>query len=188
MFAVGWNGTILHYDGSVWSAMSSGTINTLYGVWGSSGSDVFAVGEYDTILHYGGTVSTTTVPATTTVPVTSTTTTAITDSDGDGIPDSADNCPSTSNGPVLGTCLPGSDKAGATCHSDADCVIGCSTNGHCSKIQEDTDADGSGDVCDNCPLNCNSKQLDANGNGIGDVCDTTPECGGCGQPQCEQQC
>jgi hypothetical protein len=27
--------------------------NTLYGVWGSSGSNVFAVGSSGTILHYG---------------------------------------------------------------------------------------------------------------------------------------
>ena len=28
--------------------------NSLYGVWGSSGSDVFAVGDAGTILHYDG--------------------------------------------------------------------------------------------------------------------------------------
>ena len=70
------------------------------------------------------------------------------DTDNDGIIDQADNCPIKPNGPVLGTCMPGSDKAGAACHSDADCVIGCSTNGVCSMNQEDTDNDGLGDVCD----------------------------------------
>jgi len=32
--------------------MSSGTTNTLYGVWGSSGSNMFAVGDGGTILSY----------------------------------------------------------------------------------------------------------------------------------------
>jgi hypothetical protein len=111
------------------------------------------------------------------------------DTDLDGVCDNEDNCRTTPNGPSLGTCMPGSDKAGATCTSDADCVIGCSTNGTCSKNQEDTDADGYGGVCDNCPNNCNAFQLDADNDGIGDVCDTTPGCGGgCSQPQCESAC
>ena len=53
VFAVGVYGTILHYDGSSWSAMSSGTSADSHGVWGSTGSDVFAVGN-GTILHYDG--------------------------------------------------------------------------------------------------------------------------------------
>jgi hypothetical protein len=54
VFAVGNSGTILHYDGSTWSAMTSGTTSFLSGVWGSSATDVFAVGDGGTILHYGG--------------------------------------------------------------------------------------------------------------------------------------
>jgi hypothetical protein len=38
VFAVGSNGTILHYDGSSWSSMTSGTSAWLFGVGGSSGS------------------------------------------------------------------------------------------------------------------------------------------------------
>ena len=38
---------------SSWSPMTSGTTDSLNGVWGSSGSDVFAVGG--NILHYNGT-------------------------------------------------------------------------------------------------------------------------------------
>ena len=110
------------------------------------------------------------------------------DSDSDGIPDAIDNCPNKPNGTNLGTCMPGSDKAGATCHSDADCVIGCSANGYCSLNQEDTDGDGAGDVCDNCPAACNTQQLDADNDGAGDVCDAVPGCGGCSQPACEPQC
>ena len=80
---------------------------------------------------------------------TTTTTQPISDADNDGIPDSEDNCPGKPNGPTLGTCTPSSDKAGATCHSDAECVNGCSSNGTCSLNQEDTNGDGVGDVCPN---------------------------------------
>jgi len=47
---------IVHYNGSTWSYMSSETPDDLYGVWGSSASDVFAVGPYGTILHYNGSI------------------------------------------------------------------------------------------------------------------------------------
>jgi hypothetical protein len=54
VFAVGGGGTILHYDGSGWSAVSSGTGANLTGMWGSGPNDVFAVGWGGTILHYDG--------------------------------------------------------------------------------------------------------------------------------------
>ena len=54
VFAVGYSGTILHFDGAVWSEMSSGTSNTLKDIWGSSEDDVYAVGANGTILHYDG--------------------------------------------------------------------------------------------------------------------------------------
>jgi hypothetical protein len=54
VFAVGEVGTIIHYDGSVWTSMDSGTTENLEAVWGSSGSDVFAVGWDGIILHYDG--------------------------------------------------------------------------------------------------------------------------------------
>ena len=54
VFAVGVAGSILHYNGSVWSSMSSGTTSWLRGLWGSSGNDVFAVGTDGAILHYNG--------------------------------------------------------------------------------------------------------------------------------------
>jgi hypothetical protein len=110
------------------------------------------------------------------------------DTDNDGVTNEDDNCISKPNGPELGTCSSSSDKPGITCTTDADCADGCSSNGNCLKNQEDTDLDGVGDVCDNCPANCNSQQSDANGNGIGDVCDTDPGCGGCSGIGCEQEC
>ena len=58
-------GKILHYDGNIWSEMTSAiTYDSLYGIWGSSATSVFAVGssridsQWDkitgTILYYDG--------------------------------------------------------------------------------------------------------------------------------------
>ncbi len=55
VYAVGEEGTILHYDGTEWSAMTSGTDHNLNGVWGTSSSNVYAVAGGGMILHYNGT-------------------------------------------------------------------------------------------------------------------------------------
>ena len=55
VFAVGYAGTVLHYTGTSWSPMTSGTSESLYRVWGSLWSDVFAVGATGAIVHYDGT-------------------------------------------------------------------------------------------------------------------------------------
>jgi hypothetical protein len=58
VFVVGEQGTILHYEGTSWTAMAGANANNyLTGVWGSSHSDVFAVGcpkAATTILHFDG--------------------------------------------------------------------------------------------------------------------------------------
>jgi hypothetical protein len=46
------DGVLLHYDGTSWTWLSSGTTNPLYGVWGTSAGDVWAVGSGGTILHH----------------------------------------------------------------------------------------------------------------------------------------
>jgi hypothetical protein len=56
IFAVGDNGTVLHYDGSTWSHMISGTTEWLNAIWGNSPTDVFAVGGSGVILHYDGSI------------------------------------------------------------------------------------------------------------------------------------
>jgi len=40
--------------------------------------------------------------------------------------------------------------------------------------QEDMDEDGTGDVCDNCPENANANQVDVDDDGKGDICDNCP--------------
>jgi len=42
-------------------------------------------------------------------------------------------------------------------------------------LTADTDADGIGDGCDNCPNIANADQLDTDGDGVGDLCDNFPE-------------
>ena len=64
VYAVGPDGTILHYDGTEWVCLDSGTENALYGIWGNPEAGVFAAGENGTILRYqGNATTTTTVPA-----------------------------------------------------------------------------------------------------------------------------
>ncbi len=54
VFAAGGGGVLLHFNGSVWANLASGTANNLSGVWGSSGSDVFAAGSDGILLHFSG--------------------------------------------------------------------------------------------------------------------------------------
>jgi len=47
-------GKILHYNGSGWTEIASGTSQHLLDVWGSSANNVYAVGAEGTIVHYDG--------------------------------------------------------------------------------------------------------------------------------------
>jgi uncharacterized protein (TIGR03382 family) len=71
------------------------------------------------------------------------------DTDGDGVPDSADNCPSIANPAQQDT---NKDGKGDACDGD-------------------DDGDGIADGSDNCPLAKNVDQADADRDGIGDACD-----------------
>lgn len=84
---------------------------------------------------------------------------ADTDIDGDGVPDSVDNCPSDPN---LDQADTDSDGVGDACDN---------APGDANPGQEDLDSDGVGDVADNCPADPNPEQGDNEEDGIGDVCD-----------------
>lgn len=71
------------------------------------------------------------------------------DSDGDGVPDSSDNCPSTANSDQIDT---DGDGQGDACDAD-------------------DDNDNVPDAEDNCPLTSNPEQADFDGDGVGDACD-----------------
>ncbi len=81
------------------------------------------------------------------------------DSDGDGIPDSRDNCIYTYN----------PDQADSDGDGVGDACDNCPWVSNPS--QDDMDGDGVGDWCDNCPGVYNPGQEDSDWDGIGDECD-----------------
>lgn len=54
VFAAGYDGSVLRYNGSDWTRIGSSTTETLTSIWGSSPTDLFAAGSDGAILHYGG--------------------------------------------------------------------------------------------------------------------------------------
>lgn len=94
------------------------------------------------------------------------------DSDGDGVANNADNCPSAFNADQRDT---DSDLAGDACDDDDDDDGVIDAIDPCPLVvnigQADDDGDGVGNDCDNCPSFGNPGQADENGNGVGDACD-----------------
>ena len=94
------------------------------------------------------------------------------DSDGDGTPDSTDNCPQLSN-PTQANF--DGDFYGDACDPDDDNDgVGDSVDAFPFDQSEssDSDSDGFGDnAADNCPFVWNADQADFDGDGMGDACD-----------------
>jgi hypothetical protein len=136
------------------------------------------------------------------------------DTDGDGILDTEDNCPTVPNpdqrdgdrdglGDACDNCpeKPNPDQAdqdgngvGDACEpgldSDGDGVPNAEDN--CPDVpnpdQRDGDRDGLGDACDNCPDRWNPDQADQDGNGVGDACEPGLDSDGDGVPNAEDNC
>ena len=53
-WAVGYGGTIIHYDGVRWSIDASGTRNSLTDVWSPGADEAWVVGTNDTVLYWDG--------------------------------------------------------------------------------------------------------------------------------------
>lgn len=97
------------------------------------------------------------------------------DTDGDGVPDDADNCPDDPNPDQLDT---DGDGVGEVCDN---CPAShCLANAHLPGLncvnpsQRDQDKDNRGDTCDVCPFMASPGVLDTDGDGIGNQCDTCP--------------
>ncbi|MEZ4402259.1 MAG: lamin tail domain-containing protein [Kofleriaceae bacterium] len=97
------------------------------------------------------------------------------DSDGDGIPNANDNCPTVFN-PVRP--LDGGAQADGDADGTGDACDVCPVNANtttCTSVNpDDRDADGVVNALDNCPDTANADQADADGDGKGDVCDACP--------------
>jgi thrombospondin type 3 repeat protein len=117
------------------------------------------------------------------------------DTDGDGIPDEADDCPTVPDPEQRDSDRDGvgdACQAGPLPDTDGDGVPDGSDN--CPFVpnadQSDLDGDGVGDACDDCPTVPDPAQLDTNGDGIGDACQprTVRDTDGDGVPDAIDDC
>ena len=99
-----------------------------------------------------------------------------TDSDGDGLEDSADNCVSVFNPirPMDGGVQPDADNDGVGDACDA-CPLDADTNTCANQTDpNDRDLDGVPNATDNCPDVANADQADGDTDGKGNECDACP--------------
>jgi cysteine-rich repeat protein len=55
VYAVGDGGLLLHYDGSEWKKVATGSTESFLSIWGSSSKDVFIGTDQGDIMHFDGT-------------------------------------------------------------------------------------------------------------------------------------
>jgi hypothetical protein len=87
---------------------------------------------------------------------------SVLDTDGDGVIDGLDNCPT----------VPNANQSNSDGDAFGDACDNCPTVA--SADQRDSDLDGVGDACDNCVTVSNSTQANADGDPLGDACDNCP--------------
>jgi imidazolonepropionase-like amidohydrolase len=106
---------------------------------------------------------------------TSYTASSATDSDGDGVPDSSDNCPAVFN-PVRP--MDNGKQADQDNDGKGDACDICPLNANvltCAAVDpNDADGDGIANMTDNCPADANPTQADQDNDGKGDACDSCP--------------
>ena len=54
IYAVGYSGSIIHYNGNDWETMSTPTRMPIWGIWGEDSNHIYAVGGNGAILFYNG--------------------------------------------------------------------------------------------------------------------------------------
>jgi cysteine-rich repeat protein len=104
------------------------------------------------------------------------------DADGDGIPDSSDNCKEVSNKDQtdsdkdgVGDACDSTPKGGTELPTSEEPTQDPESISTQEPAQTDTDSDGIPDSSDNCIKVSNKDQTDSDNDGIGDVCDSTPK-------------
>ena len=91
------------------------------------------------------------------------------DTDGDGVPDSLDNCDNVANPGQADADGDGPGDACDVCPNDANTTT-------CTPYDpNESDGDGVPNMGDNCPSVANADQLDSDSDGKGDVCDACPD-------------
>lgn len=91
------------------------------------------------------------------------------DTDGDGICDELDNCPTVAN---VDQANADDDEAGDACDACANDPEKTEPGAcGCGVADNDSDEDGVLDCADNCPSDSNGDQADADQDGVGDACD-----------------